>query len=176
MEVNCISSKSIYFNFVYNIFSFVYRLLVDCIIAISTWEFIFSDNTVHANTNEDVALAWTTGISDFFDIFTPLLDIIYNVQGVISSNSQSTKYKYDKVSTDFQKINITIINLNDTDAGLYIVKNVQGQVYGCCLLVVTGMWYIYIFNMKTFFKLILRFFKRDPIILYKLNKVQELLL
>lgn len=103
--------------------------------------FIFLDNTVNADTNEDVALAWKTGLGmmDFFSVFSPSLEEIYFFQFGIIPNSKSTKYKYDKLTTDFQNINITIINVNETDAGLYITKDTNNNVDRCCLLVVTGM-------------------------------------
>ncbi|CAG2227892.1 unnamed protein product [Mytilus edulis] len=101
-------------------------------------KFWMTSNTVNADTNNDVALAWTTGFSGFFDVFTPLLNTIYIVQSSINPNSPSTKYKYDNSTTDFQNINITIINVNETDAGLYITKDDNKHVDGCCLLVVTA--------------------------------------
>lgn len=109
---------------------------------------IFSDKTVIADTNEDVALTWTTGLKDLFDVVTPSsLITIYNVVGGIIPNTISTKYKYNTSSTDVQKINITIVKVNKTDAGLYTTNDEHRQADGCCLLVVTGMLQVYIFNM-----------------------------
>lgn len=42
------------------------------------------------------------------------------------------------MTTDVTKINITVMQVNIIDAGLYQTVE-DGKVNGCCLLVVTGM-------------------------------------
>lgn len=103
-------------------------------------QIIFSDTTVTAKIDVNDSLIWRTTFNNR-NIFTVEKDnnVIYTAHyGNILVNSQSKKYKFDNITTDVSQINITVMQVNIIDAGLYqTVKD--GEVNGCCLLVVTGM-------------------------------------
>lgn len=108
---------------------------------------IFVDTTFTAKTNQNVSLSWTTSLTDFFSVQThsPYTDeyyIIYVVQGgIFSRNGRTKKYIINTMTKkrDVQVINITIIQVNTSDAGLYSTGT-DTHVDGCCLLVVNSMY------------------------------------
>ncbi|CAC5424009.1 unnamed protein product [Mytilus coruscus] len=104
----------------------------------TTQKFWMTSLIFTAEIGKDIDLSWTIIKADFFTVFDPSLKGIYTVSGgSIFSNTQSLKYKFNNASNDVTAINITVLHLNETDAGIYIAKE-AGKVYGCCLLVVTA--------------------------------------
>ncbi|XP_052062961.1 neural cell adhesion molecule 1-like isoform X2 [Mytilus californianus] len=97
-----------------------------------------TNKTFTADINQNIALSWTTSLTDFFNVRPPRSsDVIYQVQGgSIISNFEDRKYIFDKMTQDVKAINITVIRVNMTDAGLYSAET-GGNVDGCCLLIVT---------------------------------------
>lgn len=95
-----------------------------------------------AEIGKDVDLSWSIDSNaDFFSfsVNTPSSAIIYSVSGdSIIVNTPSLKYEFNNASKDVREVNISVLHLNETDAGIYIAKEGEA-VYGCCLLVVTGI-------------------------------------
>ncbi|CAC5374230.1 unnamed protein product [Mytilus coruscus] len=101
-------------------------------------KFWMTNTTFTAYINQNVALSWTTSLNDSFSVKTPSsYRTIYAVHGgSIISNDTSKKYIINTMTKELQVINITVIQVNKTDAGLY--RAVTGRkVDGCCILVVT---------------------------------------
>ncbi|CAC5416363.1 unnamed protein product [Mytilus coruscus] len=104
----------------------------------TTQKFWMTNKTFTADINENVALSWTTSLTDFFSVLPPVRKpIIYEVQeDTITSNSKVRKYIFDNMTRDVKAINITVMRVNAIDAGLYSAES-GGNVDGCCLLIVT---------------------------------------
>ncbi|CAC5416360.1 unnamed protein product [Mytilus coruscus] len=104
----------------------------------TTQKFWMTNKIFTADINQDVALSWTTSLTDFFRVLPPVSSpVIYEVQGgAILSNSEDGKYIFDKMIQDVRAINITVNRVNTIDAGLYRAET-DGNVDGCCLLIVT---------------------------------------
>ncbi|CAC5402594.1 unnamed protein product [Mytilus coruscus] len=105
-----------------------------------TQKFWMTNNSFTADINENIVLSWTTSMTDFFMVKSPK-NVIYHVQGyTIISNYKMEKYIFDEMSKDLSAINITVIRVNKTDAGLYSSGNDWrvDMVDGCCLLIVTS--------------------------------------
>lgn len=66
--------------------------------------------------------------------------VIYSIHigNAIIRNSLKEKYKFNDIATDVRAINITVIGVSKTDAGIYRAEK-NTNVDGCCLLIVTGM-------------------------------------
>ncbi|VDH92933.1 Hypothetical predicted protein [Mytilus galloprovincialis] len=96
-----------------------------------------------AEIGKDVDLSWSidSTVNIFtFSVFTPSLSVIYEVNAdsnSIISNTQSLKYEFNNASMDLRAINIRVLHLNETDAGMYFAKQ-DTNVYGCCVLVLTA--------------------------------------
>ncbi|CAC5424007.1 unnamed protein product [Mytilus coruscus] len=100
--------------------------------------FWMTENIVTADINTNVAISWTTGIKEFFSVMSPSSSVIYETDiDSIIDNSRLVKYKFNTRTNDLKAINITVINVNSKDGGLYKAK--KGEIEdGCSLLVVTG--------------------------------------
>ncbi|XP_076111618.1 uncharacterized protein LOC143079875 [Mytilus galloprovincialis] len=108
---------------------------------ITTQKFWMTNNTFTAGINQNVSLTWTTSFTDFFSAIAPVKSkVIYVVTGgSLSSNYENGKYIFDKMTRDVKAINITVIRVKKTDAGLYRSEDeATKHVYGCCLLIVTA--------------------------------------
>lgn len=70
---------------------------------------------------------------------SPSSSVIYETDiDSIIDNSQMVNYKFDTRTNDLKAINITVINVNSKDGGLY--RTVKSEIVdGCALLVVKGM-------------------------------------
>lgn len=70
---------------------------------------------------------------------SPSSSVIYETDiDSIIDNSQMVNYKFDTRTNDLKAINITVINVNSKDGGLY--RAVKSEIVdGCALLVVKGM-------------------------------------
>ncbi|XP_052062856.1 nephrin-like [Mytilus californianus] len=101
-------------------------------------KFWMTNTTVTAEIEENVELSWRTGFTDnsAISVYAPT-KLIYAVQfGTLIHNSDKKKYKLGEKSKDVSTINITIIRVETTDAGLYRSRD-DLNVNRCCLLVVT---------------------------------------
>ncbi|XP_063442515.1 uncharacterized protein LOC134722819 [Mytilus trossulus] len=102
--------------------------------------FWMTNKTFIADINQNVTLSWTTSLTEFFNVQSAFNStIIYGVQGggYIISNSESGKYIFDDTQTHVKDIKVTVIHVNKIDAGLYSAETTNGNVDGCCLLIVT---------------------------------------
>ncbi|XP_076111831.1 hemicentin-1-like [Mytilus galloprovincialis] len=100
--------------------------------------FWMTENIIFADINENVTISWTTGIKEFFSVMSPSSSVIYETDiDSIIDNSQMVNYKFDTRTNDLKAINITVINVNSKDGGLY--RAVKSEIVdGCALLVVKG--------------------------------------
>ncbi|CAC5424010.1 unnamed protein product [Mytilus coruscus] len=106
-------------------------------------KFWMTNYTFTADIKENVALSWTTKLTDIFKVMSPIVSsIIYEVQFYsIISNSAMEKYIFDVMTKNLSAINITVIRVNRADAGLYSTETYwrrENIVDGCCLLIVTS--------------------------------------
>lgn len=111
---------------------------------------IFSDSIFTGDINEDVSLSWTTSMTDFFYIQSPSSALIYQVSGgVFVGNNNKEKHVVNSKTIDIKAINITVLHVDEKDAGLYRAEDINKNVEGCCLLVVTGMMSTFIFSVNS---------------------------
>ena len=112
-----------------------------------------SDNIFNANTNTDINISWTTRLGLFYDVQSPSKTTIYKVvAGDIIPNADMKKYKINSKGTE--EIDISVLNVNRNDGGIYQLISPSGRhnVDGCCLLIITGWYYIlfYFFIIKKY--------------------------
>ncbi|CAC5374234.1 unnamed protein product [Mytilus coruscus] len=78
-------------------------------------------------------------MTDFFNIQSPSSALIYEVQtGDVIGNFNKDKYVVNSETNDIKAINITVLHVDEKDAGLYRAEDHNHNVNGCCFLVVTG--------------------------------------
>ncbi|XP_071173898.1 protein turtle homolog B-like [Mytilus edulis] len=123
-----------------------YTVKINCLTAspyseYTTQKFWMTNTTVTADINENVSLIWRTSFNNdnsFTVQQNNRSNIIYTAHfGTISVNSKTNNYKFDNMTKDISRINITVISVRKTDAGLYRTVDDNYAVDGCCLLVVT---------------------------------------
>ncbi|CAC5401518.1 unnamed protein product [Mytilus coruscus] len=106
-----------------------------------TQKFWMTNTTFTAAIDGNVTLSWRTSLTDFFVVMEPTGIPIYVVHGEsIISNIVGTKFKYDVMTLDVSTINIIVMSVMKTDAGLY--QSIEDgyrdmEANGCCVLVVT---------------------------------------
>ncbi|VDI04345.1 Hypothetical predicted protein [Mytilus galloprovincialis] len=101
--------------------------------------FWMTNSIFTGDINEDVSLSWTTSMTDFFYIQSPSSALIYQVSGgVFVGNNDKEKHVVNSKTIDIKAINITVLHVDEKDAGLYRAEDINKNVEGCCLLVVTG--------------------------------------
>ncbi|VDI01159.1 Hypothetical predicted protein, partial [Mytilus galloprovincialis] len=105
---------------------------------VTTQKFWMTNKIFTADINQNVTLSWTTSLTDFFSVRSASSEYIYDVQGgSIIRNLKDSKYIFDFMTQNVKDINITVIRVNTTDAGLYSAET-GGKVDTCCLLIVTA--------------------------------------
>ncbi|CAC5373118.1 unnamed protein product [Mytilus coruscus] len=124
-----------------------YYVRIQCISRKQFSEFIIqkfwmTNTTFTAAIDENVALTWRTSFSydHIFYVMKPTRGILFGVHfgSLISNNKDQEKYKFDNMPQDVRSINITVMSVKQTDAGLYgSVDDYERNVIGCCVLVVT---------------------------------------
>lgn len=102
---------------------------------------IFTDTKFTAEIDENVTLSWRTSLTLFNEVRGPT-DTLFQVQfGTIIPNFSKTKYIFDTPddwTLNESILNITVMNVKKTDAGLYGLFDLRNRSR-CCILVVTSM-------------------------------------
>ena len=115
-----------------------------------------SDNIFYSNINTDSNISWTTSLDQFYFVRSPSHTTIYIVRGDILPNAGVHKYKINSKGT--AQIDISVLTVNQNDAGIYQSISSAGRPNGCCVLIITGwyiLFYFFIFTkyMEQFFNL-----------------------
>lgn len=89
----------------------------------------------------DIAVEWQTQSQQSYSVKSPSGPVIYEVSpsGTVTSSADRKKYSFEQnVSSN---INVTVRQINESDAGLYtsVGKFGDGTPNGCAFLVVTGI-------------------------------------
>ena len=100
-----------------------------------------SDNIFYSNINTDINITWTTSLGQFYDVLSPSNTIIYKVLGDIVPNVGRNKYKVNSKGTE--QIDISVLNVNQNDGGIYQSVDVSLRPNGCCLLIKTGLYILF---------------------------------
>ncbi|XP_052059593.1 uncharacterized protein LOC127700214 isoform X1 [Mytilus californianus] len=109
----------------------------------TTQKFGMTNTTFTAEIDENVALTWRTSFSydDIFYVTKHTRRILFGVyfgSRLVNNKKDQEKYKFDNMPQDERFINITVISVKQTDAGLYgSVDDYERNAIGCCVLVVT---------------------------------------
>jgi hypothetical protein len=109
--------------------------------------FFFSDNIFYSYINTDINISWTTRLGQFYHVLSPSNRTIYIVIGDIVPNTDMNKYKIN--SKDIEQIDISVLNVNQNDSGIYqsVSLSESSNVDGCCLLIITGLHILLYFCM-----------------------------
>jgi hypothetical protein len=108
----------------------------------------FSDNIFYSYINTDINISWTTSLGHFYDVLSPSNTTIYKVvAGDMVPNTDMNKYKIN--SKGIQQIDISVLNVNQNDGGIYqsLSLSESSNVDGCCLLIITGLHILLYFCM-----------------------------
>jgi hypothetical protein len=111
----------------------------------------FSDNILYSNINTDINISWTTNLGLFYNVLSPSNTTIYKVvAGDIVPNTDMKKYMNNPIGTE--QIDISVLNVNQNDGGIYQSVHFQNsKVDGCCLLIITGLYIMfYFFNITKY--------------------------
>ena len=103
--------------------------------------FFLSDNIFYSNINTDINITWTASLGQFYDVLSPSNTVIYTVRGVIEPNAEMNKYKINSKGTE--QIDISVLNVNQNDGGIYQSVDVSLRPNGCCLLIKTGLYILF---------------------------------
>jgi hypothetical protein len=105
----------------------------------------FSDNIFYSNINTETNISWTTSLGQFYDVQSPSTTIIYKViEGSIIPNTDINKYKINSNGTE--QIDISVLNVNQNDGGIYQTVDMSPPPNGCCLLIITGLYIMVYFK------------------------------
>ena len=105
---------------------------------------LFSDSIFYSNINTDINISWKASFGQFYDVLSQSNTTIYKVvAGDIISNADKKKYKIN--SKDTEQIDISVLNVNQNDGGIYKSIDFSAGPNGCCLLIITGLYIMFYF-------------------------------
>ena len=104
----------------------------------------FSDSIFYSNINTDINISWKTNLGQFYDVLSPSKTTIYVVHGNIVPNTGMEK-KYNIKSKGTEQIDISVLNVNQNDSGIYQSVGSSARPNGCCLLIITGLYIMFYF-------------------------------
>ena len=108
----------------------------------------FSDNIFYSNINTDINISWKTSLGLFYYVLSPSNTTICKVvAGDILPNGDMNKYKINSKGTE--EIDISVLNVNQNDGGIYQSVDLSALPNGCCLLIITGLYIMFHFFITT---------------------------
>jgi hypothetical protein len=103
-----------------------------------------SDNIFYSNINTDINISWKTSLGLFYYVLSPSNTTICKVvAGDILPNGDKNKYKINSKGTE--EIDISVLNVNQNDGGIYQLVDASLRPNGCCLLIITGLYIMFYF-------------------------------
>jgi hypothetical protein len=103
-----------------------------------------SDNIFYSNINTDINISWKTSLGLFYYVLSPSNTTICKVvAGDILPNGDMNKYKINSKGTE--EIDISVLNVNQNDGGIYQSVDASLRPNGCCLLIITGLYIMFYF-------------------------------
>ena len=103
---------------------------------------LFSDIIFYSNINTDINISWKTSLFSY--VLSPSNTTICKVvAGDILPNGDMNKYKINSKGTE--EIDISVLNVNQNDGGIYQSVDASLRPNGCCLLIITGLYIMFYF-------------------------------